>query len=178
MDQILTPWLYRRWAFEFPAELYPAVIERLRGTPARVTAMFESTPTELIAARPEHGWSIIRHAAHLDDLDTLLHQRLDAYERGEHVLPPADMSNAHATEADHESRDPRQVLASLRETRSQPIDRLEAYPRDFFSRSAWHERLGIQKRVVDCCVFFADHDDHHLALSRHVLRTLTHKTDA
>jgi len=28
--QTLTLWMYRRWRFDFPAGLYPAVIERLR----------------------------------------------------------------------------------------------------------------------------------------------------
>ncbi len=172
-DQVLTPWLYRRWRFEFPAELHPAVIERLRGTPARCAELAKQVDPPLLTRAPEGAWSIQRQIAHIADIEQLLTQRLDAYERGVHVLPAADMSNADTVTADHDSRSIDSVLAALRERRDKTVARLEAYPRDFFARSAWHERLGIQKRVVDTCVFFADHDDHHLALAAHVRRLLT-----
>ena len=164
--QILTPWLYRRWRFDFPAELYPAVIERLRGTPARAEELAAALSQTELTTTPEGGWSVQRHIAHLADLEQLLAQRLDAYERGEPVLPAADMSNIRTIEAGHDSRAIDDVLQGLRDARVASVTRLEAYPRDFFGRSAWHDRLGIQKRVIDTCVFFADHDDHHLALAR------------
>ncbi len=170
--QVLTPWLYRRWRFEFPAELHPAVIERLRGTPARCDELARSVAPPLLTRAPGDAWSIQRHIAHIADLEILLHQRLDAYERGVHVLPPADMSNANTVETDHDASPIADILAAVRENRAKTIARLESYPRDFFARAAWHERLGIQKRVVDTCVFFADHDDHHLALAAHVRRLL------
>jgi len=65
------------------------------------------------------------------------------------------------------------VLRDVRSRRIRTVARLESYPRDFFARSAWHERLSMQKRVVDTCVFFADHDDHHLALAQMVRRELS-----
>jgi len=172
MNQTLTPWIYRRWRFDFPAELHPAIIERLRGTPARAAELLASAPRELLATAPPQGWSIIRHIAHLDDLEPLLHARLDAYERAEPVLPAADMSNTKTTDQPHEQRDPAEVVAALRATRARTIERLESYPPDFFARSAWHERLATQKRVVDSALFFADHDDHHLALAVHARRQL------
>lgn len=170
--QILTPWMYRRWRFEFPAELYPAVIERLRGLPARAEECVSTLQPGVINVPPARGWSIQRHLAHLADLEALFAARLDAYERGEPVVPAADMTNARTVEAPHDARVLAEVLSSLRTARTGTVERLEAYPRDFFARSAWHERLGIQKRVVDTCVFFADHDDHHLALARMVRREL------
>ncbi len=168
--QVLTPWLYRRWRFDFPAELYPAVIERLRGTPARADEMARGLSQDQLTSAPNDGWSVQRHIAHLADLETLLHQRLDAYEDGVPCLPPADMQNVRTVEADHDTLAIADVLARLREVRTASAARLEAYPRDFFARSAWHERLGMQKRVVDTCIFFADHDDHHLALAQSVRR--------
>jgi hypothetical protein len=163
-NQILTPWLYRRWRFDFPTELYPAIISRLAGLPPRVEEVASSLTPEQMRALPEDGWSIQRHIAHLSDLERLLHDRLDAYERGDPVLPPADMSNSQSVEADHDARDISDVLASVRKARECTLQRLRGYERDFFGRSAWHERLSMQKRVVDSCAFFADHDDHHLAL--------------
>ncbi len=168
-EQILTPWLYRRWRFDSPTQLYPAILERLRGTPARCEELAGSTAAPDLTRTVDGGWSIQRHLAHIADLERLIHQRLDAYEQGEHVLPQADMSNAPSVETDHDARPIDEVLAGVRAARGRTMQRLEAYPRDFFGRSAWHERLGVQKRVVDTCQFFADHDDHHLALARGVL---------
>ncbi len=34
-----TPWLEPSFNFDFPAGLYPCLLERLRGTPARVEEM-------------------------------------------------------------------------------------------------------------------------------------------
>jgi len=165
-QQILTPWLYRRWRFDFPAEFFPCVIERLRGTPARAEELAAGLSQSQLLATHQSKWSIQRHLAHLADLETLLTTRLDAYEAGDPVLPIADMGNARTVKADHDSRPIADVLSELRECRHKTVERLSAYPRDFFGRSAWHERLGMQKRVVDTCVFFADHDDHHFVLMR------------
>lgn len=170
VDQILTPWLYRRWTFDFPAELYPAIIERLRGTPARAEELVRAVAPDTLTRSIEGGWSIQRHLAHIADLESLLTQRLDAYEQGVAVLPPADMQNEESVNADHDAVPIADVLARLRARREATISRLESYPRDFFARSAWHERLGIQKRVVDSCSFFADHDDHHFALIRSLVK--------
>ena len=170
--QILTPWMYRRWRFDVPAGLYPAVIERLRGLPARADELVASIDRALLSTAPAHGWSVQRHLAHLADLEELFATRLDAYERGEPVLPAADMANRRTVEADHDARPSADVLRDLRTARMRTVTRLESYPRDFFARSAWHERLAIHKRVVDTCVFFADHDDHHLALAQMVRREL------
>ena len=102
-NQILTPWLYRRWRFDSPTELYPTVLFRLSGLPARADELGKSVTQEQARAIPEEGaWSIQRHLAHLTDLEALLHQRLDAYEQHAPVLPPADMSNARSVDADHD----------------------------------------------------------------------------
>ena len=166
--QILTPWLYRRWSFSGPAELYPAVLSRLRGSPARADELASSMAQAQLRWTPESGWSVQRHIAHMADLETLLTQRLDAYEAGVHLLPAADMSNARTVEADHDDALIADVLARFRDVRAKSMARLAVYPPDFFARSAWHERLGVQKRAVDTCQFFADHDDHHLALAHAV----------
>jgi len=171
-NQVLTPWMNRRWKFEFPAELFPAVIERLRGLPSRAEELAASIARDRIAIAPTRGWSVQRHLGHMTDLEDLLNLRLNAYERGDPIVPPADMSNTRTVEANHDERPIADVLRDLRAARMKTITRLESYPRDFFGRSAWHERLGVHKRVVDTCVFFADHDDHHLALARLVKRVV------
>ena len=149
--QILTPWMYRRWRFDFPTELYPSVLERLRGTPARAEEFVRGMWGEDLRRGPADGWSIQRHIAHLSDLERLLHARLDAYEGGSPVLPAADMTNDCTVRADHDAREIVDVLAELRRTREASVERLEGYPRDFFGRSActsaWASRSAWSTRA-------------------------------
>lgn len=138
----------------------------MSGLPARVEEIGSRLSSEQAILTPDDGWSIQFHFGHLADLERLITDRLDAYERGDAALPAADMSNEKTVHADHNARELRDVMSELREKRMATVARLESYERDFFGRSAWHDRLGMQKRVVDTCSFFADHDDHHLALVR------------
>ena len=39
--------------------------------------------------------------------------------------------------------------------------------------TAVHPRLGVRMRLIDRAQFVADHDDHHLAAARKVLRGVT-----
>ena len=63
------PWIERTWAFDTPADVYPGVVERLRGTPARLEELVEGlTPAELVR-HEDDSWSIQQNAGHLLDLE-------------------------------------------------------------------------------------------------------------
>lgn len=72
-------WTDRRFDFTFPAGLYPEMIERLRGTPARLEDRMGSMPAEVLQRRDVERWSIQENAGHLLDLESLLMERLDQY---------------------------------------------------------------------------------------------------
>ena len=162
-----TPWMHRRWSFDRPTELYPVVLSRLRGMPARAEQACRELDRAHAIAKQNGAWSIHQHLGHLIDLEELFVVRLDAYEAGADTLPAADMTNARSNTADRDTQPMSELLAGVRGARAATLDRVSKYPRDFFGRSAWHDRLGIHKRVVDTCEFFADHDDHHLAKIEH-----------
>ena len=87
-------WTDRRFDFSFPLELYPELLERLRGTPARVTERLEHVAPELRVRRPGQAWSIQEHAGHLADLDeSLFLPRVEEYLLGVDRLRAADMTN-------------------------------------------------------------------------------------
>jgi len=62
-------WSERRFDFSFPVELYPELLERLRGTPARLAYRLAGVAPERLIRRPPRGWSIQEHAGHLADLE-------------------------------------------------------------------------------------------------------------
>ena len=76
-------WGERRFDFTFPVDFYPELIERLRGTPARLADRLRSAPADQVNPRAGGKWSMQEHADHLADLDLgLFLPRLDDYEAG------------------------------------------------------------------------------------------------
>lgn len=159
-----TKWSQRRFALGFPAEAGPELIERLRGTPARVRDRTEHLSSATLTAVPGNGgWSIQEHIGHLLDLEILFMGRLDDFDNGRRVLRPADMSNRATVEARHNERRLDDILRAFRQARLVLVARLDAMDATALARTAHHPRLDTPMRVVDMIYFQAEHDDYHLA---------------
>ena len=156
-------WFEREFRFDLPAWMYPNVLERLRGTPARLEARLAGLPVAILTRRDGEGWSIQEHAGHLLDLGSLDIARLDDYEAGRERLRPADLENRKTHSADHNSNTIGNILAALSAERGEFVRRLDEYDEAFILRSALHPRLQTPMRVLDFAFFIAEHDDHHLA---------------
>jgi len=156
-------WFDRKFDFAFPAELYPNVCVRLRGTPARLEEIVRGCPRELLARRPQEKWSAQEHAGHLLDLEPLWIARVDDYLAGVVELTPADLSNQKTHEANHNASGIAQILAQFRIARLRLADRVMGLDAALFARAILHPRLRKPMRLVDHLYFVAEHDDHHLA---------------
>jgi uncharacterized damage-inducible protein DinB len=157
-------WSQRRFALGLPAESGPELVERLRGTPARVRDRTERlSPAVLTAVPASGGWSIQEHVGHLLDLEPLFMGRLDDFDDGRRVLRPADMSNRATVEARHNERRLDDILRAFRQARLALVARLDAMDATALARTAHHPRLDMPMRVVDMIYFQAEHDDYHLA---------------
>ena len=156
-------WVEREFDFNLPVGVFPSVVERLRGTPARLEELTRGLAREVLVARPEGRWSVQEQAGHLLDLDELHEGRLEDYARGLEVLRAADMQNRKTEEARHNDARLEDLLAAFRAARLRFVRRLEALTEEEVSASALHPRLGKQMRVIDMAHFTAEHDDHHLA---------------
>lgn len=69
-------WGQRTFHFTFPVEVYPEMIERLRGTPARLEDRVSSVAPQLLTQRDGDRWSIQENAGHLLDLESLVSQKI------------------------------------------------------------------------------------------------------
>jgi uncharacterized damage-inducible protein DinB len=156
-------WFERQFTLDLSLWMYPNVVERVRGTPARLEDRLSSLPRELLTRRTGGGWSIQEQAGHLLDLGTLDLGRLDDYEAGLETLRPADPGNRKTHEADHNANSIERLLAEFRAERSAFVRRLDEYDTEFIKRTALHPRLQLPMRVLDLAFFIAEHDDHHLA---------------
>jgi len=163
-------WFERAFNFDFPISLYPNMVERLRGTPARLEDRLESLPTEVLTRRDGPDWSIQEHAGHLWDLEALTMGRLDDFEAGLDTLRAADLGNRKTHEAGHNADTLAHILIEFRQERAVLVSRFESYDEAFVAKSAWHSRLDKPMRVIDLAYFHAEHDDHHIAQIAELIR--------
>ncbi|MBI4547622.1 MAG: DinB family protein [Ignavibacteriae bacterium] len=158
-----TKWIDRTFDFNFPLGVFPCILERLRGTPARVEELVRSFQPGILIKRVSNSWSIQEHVGHLLDLDTLHDGRIDDYLAGATTLRPADITNKKTWEANHNAQSIEEILKSFRLVRMHVVHRLEALDEETLSRTAIHPRLQQPMRVLDMAYFVAEHDDHHIA---------------
>jgi uncharacterized damage-inducible protein DinB len=156
-------WIRRQFTFELPLGMYANVVERVRGTPARLEDLTRGLSRDLLTRRDGDKWSIQEQAGHLLDLEGLGMNRLDDFEAGREILTAADMSNQKTHEANHNANSIENILSAFRKDRMAFVARLDSYDEALVARTALHPRLNQQIRVIDLVFFIAEHDDHHLA---------------
>jgi uncharacterized damage-inducible protein DinB len=156
-------WFDYKFSFDLPLWMYPNVVERLRGMPARLEDRLNALPPELLIRREGERWSIQENAGHLLDLESLWLGRLDDFVAGLPTLRPADLQNRQTHEANHNAKSITEILAAFRAARLEFVHRLETLDEALVGRTALHPRLQKPMRVLDAIFFAAEHDDHHLA---------------
>ena len=158
-----TRWFSRTFTFDAPPTIFASLVERLRGTPARLEERLRGVSHDLLVARPDDAWSIQENAGHLRDLEPLWAGRLDDFEAGAERLRATDLQNRRTHDAHHNAEALEEILGAFRRDRGAFVSRLEGYDDAFIVRSALHPRLSQPMRVIDHALFVAEHDDHHLA---------------
>lgn len=165
------PWMERTFTFDYPVGKFPDLLERWRGTPARLEERLRGVREDRMT-RSDGGWSIKQNVGHLIDLDDLPVRRLDQILRGEPMLVAADMRNARTAQADHNARPIGALLGEFRARRAQGVRKFEAVAESDWGRSSIHPRLKQPMRIVDILCFDSEHDDYHLARIGELVRTL------
>ena len=161
-----TPWIERKFEFNFPVGLFPVIIERLKGTLLQLEMMLKDVPEETLNKKLNSKWSVKEEVGHLYDLEPLWFGRIEDFLSGKEELRPADMSNAATTAANHNSRTIRELLNMFYVSRKKLIDKVEQIDESTALITALHPRLKQPMRLIDSLFFVAEHDDHHLARVR------------
>src|SRR4029078_6935841 len=112
-------WTDRRFSFDFPAGIYPEMIERVRGTPARLEELVAGLPPETLTAQVDGRWSMQQNAGHLLDLESLVSQRICDELAGSSALHAADMSNRKTYDANHNDVPIHTILTAFRTARQE-----------------------------------------------------------
>ena len=156
-------WFERAFNFDFPVGYFGDILERLEGGPVRVEAKVRGLASAALTKRLGKTWSIQENVGHFGDLEPLWAGRLDDFLDGKEVLRDADLTNQKTHGANHNEAVLEELVASFASQRRAFLDRLEPLDVDTFARTALHPRLKVPMRLVDMCLFIADHDDYHLA---------------
>jgi uncharacterized damage-inducible protein DinB len=157
------PWFQRSFDFTLPNSRLPDIVERLRGTPARLTERTQHLSISELTQRRDGRWSIQENVGHLIDLEALWARRAAQIFEGEPVLAPTDLTNRQTDEAQHNARMLSELLADFGTARKDFLQQLLTADDGVLDRTATHPRLGTPMRLIDLALFVAEHDDHHLA---------------
>ena len=156
-------WFQRSFDFALPVSRFPSLLERLRGTPARLEERTRDLPPETLTRAHDGRWSAQENIGHLVDLEPLWFRRAQQIFASELELAATDLANRRTHEANHNARRLSDLLAEFRTLRGQLVQLLRTADSSVLARTAIHPRLRTPMRLIDLAEFVAEHDDHHLA---------------
>jgi uncharacterized damage-inducible protein DinB len=165
-------WFERTFPMDLPPWMFSSILERLRGTPARLEERISTVPSRCFTARPNGNWSIQENVGHLLDLEPLWNGRLEDLLSGAHQLRPTDLANAATDLADHNSNAIQDLLRDFRNARTAFVNKLEALPAEDLGKTSLHPRMNKPMNIIDKMFFVAEHDDHHLACTTTIWQAL------
>lgn len=156
-------WFERKFDFSNKQNIFPAIIERLEGTPIRLKEKISKISKMNLRARIDNQWSIQENIGHLTDLEPLWSGRLEDILNKKEEMRPADLTNKKTHQADHNNRDANELVEEFYNVRTTLVSWLKELTGENVFQSALHPRLKTPMRIMDLFLFVADHDDHHLA---------------
>jgi uncharacterized damage-inducible protein DinB len=165
-----TPWFERKFDLNFPVGLFPVIVERLRGTAPRIEHIVKNKSEERLSQKIDGAWSVKEQVGHLYDLEQLWYGRIEDFLAREKTLRAADLRNTKTHEANHNQKNLRQLLITFSDARNTLIQKVENLDEATASLTSLHPRLQTPMRLIDSLFFVTEHDDHHLAKIRELLR--------
>ena len=166
-------WANRKFRLDQPEEMFAIIVERLRGTPARLEEKTISQTDDVLRHKKGNAWSVLEVIGHLGDVEALWHGRIDDYLEGLEELRPANITNTVTKKKDHNSSSVAELLKEFRDSREKLVARFDEMTERHMKMSAYHRRLNVQMRMIDHAHFIAEHDDHHLSKITDMINELT-----
>ena len=165
-----TEWFNRKFPVIDDNGILPSIIERLAGTPARLEEITANLDEPLLTLKRNEKWSIKEEIGHLADLEPLWLGRLNDLVNGAPELRAADLTNQKTHTANHNAAALNTLQQQFRAERQLFVNQLSSLNDEQLANTALHPRLKTPMRIIDLAYFVAEHDDHHLACIREILR--------
>lgn len=151
----------------------PTLMERLWGTPIRLQEKLKAIPIDIQPIQLNGKWSILEQIGHLTDLETLWQMRLQDILSGKEMMTVWDLTNEKTAQAKHNAKTAPTLIAAFTDSRNQTLALLNSLKEEDIYKFALHPRLLTPMRIMDLCLFVAEHDDHHLAVITSLHKQLT-----
>lgn len=156
-------WFTRKFGQQ-PDFVFPAILERLEGTPLRLEYKIQQIhPTLYTKKIPNDKWTIQEQVGHLLDLEPLWMGRFQEILSKETDLREADLSSQKTVDAQYNQQLMETILADFRVQRSEIVALLKQVEVTDLDNFALHPRLKTPMTVTNLAYFVAEYDDHHLA---------------
>jgi hypothetical protein len=147
------PWAERKFSFVHPPWMLADFVERLLGTLPRLEALLAGIDDSRARLQLEGKWSIAQNIGHLSDVEELWRERLDDLKRGRKTYAPAVGSRFQELATRHQQRSVAETLRELTLRRSGLVESFAQASPELQKASAFHERLQVPMRLVDCAQF-------------------------
>jgi uncharacterized damage-inducible protein DinB len=168
-----TPWFERKFDFGFPVGYFPVILERLRGTVPHLENLVKNKTDDILVRKIDNAWSVKEHIGHLSDLEELWYARVEDFLAGKEILSSADLRNTKTHEANHNQKLVGDLIHRFYIARNKLIEKVQGIDESTASVTSLHPRLQTPMRLIDSLFFVAEHDDHHLAVIRQLVSTVT-----
>ena len=155
-------WAERKFSFVHPPWMLADFVERLRGVAPRLEVLVMDVNDADAHLQVEGRWSIAQNVGHLSDVEELWQERLDDLRKGKKTYTPAVGTRFQELARRHQALSLNAIIGELKERRSRLVDALANASPELLRASAFHERLQVPMRLLDCAQFYSEHDDHHL----------------
>lgn len=166
---LLTPWSDRRLAYGKEEAELPVLLERVKGTHARLASLVAHAPRERLTLRAHGSWCVVDHIGHLILVQDRFEERADDFAALRDRLCTVDLAHQEVELVKHRSQDMGDLLEEFRLKRAFFARRVEGFDRSTLRHRAYHPCQRIGMTPVDMVHFLAEHDDHHLASIRRLL---------
>lgn len=171
-------WFERKFEFSSNQNTFPALMERLIGTPVRIEEKLKGIDRPFQAVKVDNKWSILEHIGHLSDLEPLWQGRLEDILQGRAELRATDLNNTQTDFANHNARGVEALISEFSTLRNTTLSALKSLTEEQIFLSALHPRLRTPMRTIDLFLFVAEHDDHHLARISEINQVLSQGSKA
>ncbi len=163
------PWNGRIIPVGAAPEQLPVLLERVLGTPVRLRELLAGHAAERLRHRPVGSWCALAHLAHLLWVQQRMVDRLEDFLDLRPRLCEIDSTAEEAELERQVLRDPGDLLEEFRLERLWAARTIADAGPSVHRHVAQHPCGDRPMRTVDMLMWMAEHDDHHLAIMRHML---------
>ena len=160
-------WTERKFEFNLPVGVFPVIVERLRGAPIRSQAMLRNATNQSLNQKSGEKWSVIEQLNHLCNCEEIWLGRV------EDILARKEIFERRTLKTELQSKDSEILLRNFSNARNKLINLVEKMDEPTASLTINHPRLLRPIRLMDSLFSTAEHDDHHLAKIRELIRDFT-----